>query len=193
MNTLGEYLNQIRLRHPRLSMRRMSLECGLSENAVSKIIKGEFIPKPDTLKELVDRWGTPEDYRELLRLAGHPLPEPGIRLPPEGDIDAALQIVREARDLLSVEAKDELIAMLIGDLQAYAVNSALLRQTEPEEKQPLQGDLEVEYDSDFIKTASFDELLALVMQLSVEERKQWLAESIYRLLYGSEHIDDDGE
>lgn len=73
--TVGEYIDQIRKRHSRLSMRRMSLESGLSENIIGMVIRGEASISPSSLKRICDRWGTDEDYRHLMKLAGHPLPE----------------------------------------------------------------------------------------------------------------------
>lgn len=74
MNKLGEYLDQMRQKHPRLSKRQMALSVGLSENAVAQIIRGEMGARPTTLKALADQWGTPDDYRAMMQLAGHPLP-----------------------------------------------------------------------------------------------------------------------
>lgn len=78
-----ERLEEIRFRHKDgrriLAMSKMSTEAGLSINAVQQIVSGKVKkPDPDTIKALTDRWGTPEDYRELMRLAGHPLPGPAI-------------------------------------------------------------------------------------------------------------------
>jgi transcriptional regulator with XRE-family HTH domain len=76
MNELGDYLEKMRQRHPRLSMRRMALEAGVSENRVRNIIKGiRTGARPETLKALADRWGTEDDYYELMQLAGYPVPE----------------------------------------------------------------------------------------------------------------------
>jgi hypothetical protein len=69
---LGKYLQQLIKRHPRLSMRQASIKAGLNENAVQQIITGHNVrPRPATLKAITDTWGTPKDYFELLRLAGH--------------------------------------------------------------------------------------------------------------------------
>lgn len=75
-NALGEYIERIREKHPRLSMRKMALEAGLNGNAVQQIVSGRTGASPAVLKAISDRWGTDDDYRELMRLAGHPLPEP---------------------------------------------------------------------------------------------------------------------
>lgn len=73
--TLGEYLDEMRRRHPRLSMRQMSLEAGLSPSIVGAIINQDAGARPETLKALADKWGTEEDYGKLLELAGRPVPE----------------------------------------------------------------------------------------------------------------------
>lgn len=77
--TLGDYLNEMRLRHPRLSMRQMSLEAGLSPSVAEQIIKGATGARPKTLKALADRWGDDNNYRKLMDLAGHPLLGPSTR------------------------------------------------------------------------------------------------------------------
>lgn len=82
-NSVGEYLDEMRFRHRMgrriLSMSQMALEVGLSINAVQQIISGKVKqPDPDTLRKLADRWGNNDDYRELMRLAGHPLPKPSL-------------------------------------------------------------------------------------------------------------------
>jgi len=78
---LATYLDEIRHRHRLgrkiLSKMQMSIEAGLSTNAVQQIVSGRTGASPATLKALCDRWGEPEDYRELLKLAGHPLPDDG--------------------------------------------------------------------------------------------------------------------
>ncbi len=73
MSELGDYVDRMRQRHPRLSMRRMALEAGIGENRVRDIIKTDRGARPSTLKALADRWGSDEDYCEMMRLAGHPL------------------------------------------------------------------------------------------------------------------------
>lgn len=72
---VGTYLDEMRKRHQRLSRRKMSLEAGLNAGAVQHIVDSRTKGRPETLKALCDRWGTDEDYRELMWLAGHPLPE----------------------------------------------------------------------------------------------------------------------
>jgi transcriptional regulator with XRE-family HTH domain len=74
--TLQEYVEAMLARHERLSLRQASLEAGLSSSSVSNLLRRKD-PKPDprTLKKLADRWGTFEDYQELMRLAGHPVPD----------------------------------------------------------------------------------------------------------------------
>ena len=72
--TLGEYLDKMRLYHPRLSMRQMAIGAGLGESVVQGIIKRNRGASPGTLNKLADAWGEPGDYEELMRLAGHPVP-----------------------------------------------------------------------------------------------------------------------
>jgi transcriptional regulator with XRE-family HTH domain len=74
---LSDYLEKMRQRRdPPLSMSLMSTEAGLSPSAVRQIIKGDIKkPNSDTLRKLADRWGTDEDYHQLMKLAGHRLPE----------------------------------------------------------------------------------------------------------------------
>lgn len=128
---LGEYLEQMRLRHrPTPSMRKMSLEAGLGSSHARMIIKEGRGASPQTLKALSDRWGEPGDYERLLKLAGHPMPgEPIDRLSDEG-------------------------------LRELAMNPR------------------------FLETASFEQLLEVVMALSRADRRLVLAESIRRLLQG---------
>jgi len=73
----GEYLKQMLQRHPGLKMSGMAREAGVSRGSLTKLISGARAgARPKTLKALTDRWGTDEDYRELLKLTGHPVPEP---------------------------------------------------------------------------------------------------------------------
>ena len=121
MAELGDYVDQMRQRHP-LSMRRMALEAGLGENVVQKIIKSGQGARPHILKALADRWGSDEDFCEMMRLAGHPITGQVVqelgaeawellklfeRLPP-GDQRAVLIIVRallEQRSADDVQTK----------------------------------------------------------------------------------------
>ncbi len=73
MSKLGDYVDRMRQRHPRLSMRRMALEAGLSASIVGAIVRASQGARPCTLKALADRWGSDEDYCEMMRLAGHPI------------------------------------------------------------------------------------------------------------------------
>ena len=73
----GQYLKQMLQRYPGLKMSKMAREAGISEGSLTKLIRGDRAgARPRTFKALTDRWGTDEDYRELLKLAGHPVPEP---------------------------------------------------------------------------------------------------------------------
>jgi transcriptional regulator with XRE-family HTH domain len=74
LTSLGEYIETMRAKHPRLSRRQMALEAGLSESLITGIVNKGLGARPETLKALADRWGTPEDYAIMLTLAGHPLP-----------------------------------------------------------------------------------------------------------------------
>jgi hypothetical protein len=56
-------------------MRQMAIEAGVGESIVNGIIKRGMGARPETLKALADRWGSEGDYRELMRLAGYPVPE----------------------------------------------------------------------------------------------------------------------
>lgn len=104
---LGEHVLSIIRRHPGLSMRRASIEAGLNENAIQQIIKGiRSNPLPDTLKAIADTWGTPQDYYEMMRLAGYDTP-----LPPDVDdpVEAKMLTLFKA---LSDEEKDRVLEML---------------------------------------------------------------------------------
>lgn len=76
---LGEYLDSIRRRHKIgsriLSKRQMAMDANINESAVQQIISGRTGASPSVLKALSDRWGTPTDYREMMCLAGHYLPD----------------------------------------------------------------------------------------------------------------------
>lgn len=89
---LAEYVSRMRRRHPRLSMRQMSIEAGLHENAVQKIIRGSrSSPRAETLWALAERWGEmPEvDYAEMMRLAGKHIPQTDSDLGPTARFVAA--------------------------------------------------------------------------------------------------------
>lgn len=78
MNELGQYLEEMRLRHQRLSVRQMAIQAGVGESIINGIIKHERGARPETLWKIAQRWGDPvdRDYAELMRRAGHPLPDP---------------------------------------------------------------------------------------------------------------------
>lgn len=72
---LSEYLETMRRRHPRLSWRQMALAAGVSESVLYGLVRRRTGARPETLKAIADAWGTDEDYRQLMEMAGHPLPE----------------------------------------------------------------------------------------------------------------------
>lgn len=76
LTPIAEYIERMRMRRdPPPSWHYMSVEAGVSASQVNQIVKGRIkVPTSDTIRKLVRRWGTPEDERELLRLAGHPAP-----------------------------------------------------------------------------------------------------------------------
>jgi transcriptional regulator with XRE-family HTH domain len=81
MNPLREYVLEIMKRHPGLSLRQASIRAGLNENAIQQIVSGARPrPRPGDLKLIADAWGTPQDYYEMMRLAGYEVP-----LPPDVD------------------------------------------------------------------------------------------------------------
>jgi hypothetical protein len=68
---LIDYLRKVMERYPGLSARKMSIDAELANNAVTAILTGKTNPTPYTIEKLVSKWGTPEDYMTLMRLAGH--------------------------------------------------------------------------------------------------------------------------
>jgi hypothetical protein len=76
---LIDYLRKMMERYPGLSARKMSLDAELANNVVTLILGGKTNPTPYTIKKLTDKWGTPDDYLTMMRLAGH--------LPPKSDND----------------------------------------------------------------------------------------------------------
>jgi hypothetical protein len=94
---LIEYLQQMKARYPGLSSRQMSIEAELAENAVASILAGRTNPTPYTIKKLTDKWGTPEDYVVLMRLAGHLPPEPDGDLDITADELQVINLLREAK------------------------------------------------------------------------------------------------
>jgi hypothetical protein len=95
---LIDYLRKMMERYPGLSARKMSIDAELANNAVTAILTGKTNPTPYTIEKLVSKWGTPEDYMTLMRLAGH--------LPPESDNDdldiaadelQGINLIREAK------------------------------------------------------------------------------------------------
>lgn len=65
-------------------MLRMAEDAGLSPSAISGIIKQGRGATPETIKAIADKWGTIEDYVEMMRLAGHPLPDELLPVPASG-------------------------------------------------------------------------------------------------------------
>ena len=104
--TLADYIEEIRERHPRLSQRQMALKAGLSESLLTSIINREAGARPSTLKAIADRWGTPEDYVTMLKLAGHPLPAST----PEPD-DAGWPELRRIYTSASAENRERIRAL----------------------------------------------------------------------------------
>lgn len=102
-NSLGEYLEEMRQRHPRLSKRRMSIDAGLSPSVVEHIISGKTGSKPRTLKLLTNTWGTDDDYRELMQLAGHPMPDSETASNP--DNETLQKLIREYNQMTAPTQK----------------------------------------------------------------------------------------
>ena len=182
MSTLGDYLEQMRLRHPRLSMRRMALDAGVGESVVNGIVKLGMGARPETLKALADRWGTPADYSAMLRLAGHPVPE-------APSLDAHTQQIVQASEQWS-PAQRELLASLMSRTTPEAL-AHLLRYTrelhDPEEDNEDRLEFS-DVDLNSI-SANWDTLFQVVMRLAPGQRRRWIARSILRL----ETIDTRGD
>jgi hypothetical protein len=53
----------------------MAIKAEVGESIVHGIIKRGRGARPETLKQIADAWGTPEDYVRLMELAGHPVAE----------------------------------------------------------------------------------------------------------------------
>jgi len=113
----------MRKRHFRLSMRQMALDAGLGESTVSSIIQREAGARPETLKALADRWGTEEDYRELMRLAGHPVTEREItrehiegwmRDPESAPEGVTATTIGDVRVIVLGDEKPDIEEMMIG-------------------------------------------------------------------------------
>lgn len=97
MSELGEYLEAIRKRHPRLSIRQMALQAKVGESVINGIIKHGKGARPKTLNRIADRWGNDKDYLTMMRLAGHPLPEKEDReRSREAILEEILQLLVEA-------------------------------------------------------------------------------------------------
>lgn len=101
MNSLGEYILAIIERHPGLSLRQASIRAGLNENAIQQIVKGARPrPRPGDLKLIADAWGTPQDYYEMMRLAGYEVP-----LPPDMDNPEDVKLLTLFRTLPEEDRK----------------------------------------------------------------------------------------
>ncbi len=73
---LAEYVREMVQRHPGLSDRQAAIQAGLANNAVTQIVnRGISRPRPATLESLANTWGTPEDYREMMKRAGYKVPD----------------------------------------------------------------------------------------------------------------------
>ena len=174
--TIGEYIEKMRMRRdPPPSPTFMSLEAGLSASAIRQIQKG-IIKRPtgDTIRKIADRWGTPDDYAAMMRLAGHPVPE-------APSLDAHTQQIVQASEQWS-PAQRELLASLMSRTTPEAL-AHLLRYTrelhDPEEDNEDRlefSDVEMNNIS-----ANWDTLFQVVMRLSPGQRRRWIARSILRL------------
>lgn len=145
MQNLAEYVDELRKRHPRLSMRQMAMEAGVGESVVNGIVKRGLGATPATLKALADRWGTYEDYAEMMRLAGHPMPD-------ASPLDPVRRMVLRRYEELDADTRHRVDAILAGEENA-----------EPE--------------SDI----SLETLLQIVMALTEQERRRWIARGIQEL------------
>lgn len=71
VETLGEYVEKL-LEDAGVSHRQASRAAGLSDNVINQIVNGRVTsPDPETLRRIANRWGTEQDYFEMMRLAGH--------------------------------------------------------------------------------------------------------------------------
>jgi len=182
MSTLSEYITQMRQRHARLTVRQMAREAGISDSVLYGILNQGRGARPETLKALADKWGTPEDYRELMQRAGHPLPEPAT-------FDAALleQMILTGADPITPEDREHIIAALMQDAPTVEIIERLMQQRFDEADLDPQN-----FNVDLIKQLTFPELVELVSQLTPEQRQLWLAQSI-RWLYRATGRQSDSE
>ena len=153
--TLGEYLDRMRARHPRLSMRQMAIEAGLGESVVQGIIRRNRGASPGTLKKLADVWGEPGDYEELMRLAGHPVPGTPI-----DKIYAKLA----AKSGVSEEEIREFFRE--PDALRFLFEPVFEKIRKMAERDPLPDDFEGEHPA--------DALVDYVRSASTEERREFL-------------------
>ena len=151
--TLTEYLKAMLAQHERLTYRQASLQAGLSAIAIANLLRREN-PKPDprTIKKMTDRWGTFQDYQELLRLAGHPVPE------------------REPLDPEGLERIAAVVGVPVGDLEKIARGRAVeegeipyLLQERPSFKELLSAVDELP-----------EEVLERILDFALWERDRWV-------------------
>jgi len=107
--TLSEYVERLLAQHPGLSDRQASIQAGLPNNAVFRLINNITLhPSPITLEKLANKWGTDADYYEMMRLAGYKVPPvPNLKDTEEAE---ALTLFRS----LSSEAREYALKILRG-------------------------------------------------------------------------------
>ena len=114
---LSAYVQSMMDRYPGLSYRKASEDAGLSNAVIGKIINMDGgKPTPKTLKKIAKKWGTDEDYRNLMRLAGYLPPEPAvdspelerlIRLVGQLDPEYLIEAIRYVNYLVENQRSDE--------------------------------------------------------------------------------------
>jgi hypothetical protein len=183
MTTLGEYIDKMRQRHPRLSRREMSLGAGLSQSLIAKIITEDAGARPETLRKIADSWGNDDDYIIMMELAGHPLPDV------EFDLGTAMDIIRQNADRITPREKEQLVLAIVQDqTDIYAIARLLQEDLDDESTAPTN------LDPEYLKNLSYGEILEIIAGLSPDDRQRWLAQSVrwlQRLRRNSSGKDDN--
>jgi len=168
-------------------MRRMALEAGVGESIVNGIIKLGMGARPETLKALADRWGTPADYAAMMRLAGHPVPN-GISDPGTREmLQLYEQMSSDQRDYLRTVATQYAPDVLV---KALRLAEKLVNLVDTDGELPREEFQLSAEELDKI-ALDWDSLFQFVMRLSPNQRQRWVADSILALL--SESSTDDSE
>ena len=123
--TIAEFLAEAQRRR-RLSMRGMANFLKVSPTAYNRWLNGQARPDPEYCQRIAERLGV--EYSEVMRLAGHPAPEPGER---PADPPWLSQLIAEMRELQLTQREADVVDGLVQGFRALREEREQLADTPP--------------------------------------------------------------